>query len=157
MTKLKSEFLAKYHNETGIKSVTLAFALGSRSGCEPAWGGELPIDEPTILENIKEFQELGGEVILATGGAMGPYLENSCSTSRKLANAYEKALKIIGTNHLDIDIGMSIVLCCRGVKYSTTSNHFRGSSQSRFDDQSTEKIASTTIESDHFIHHDGPR
>ncbi|CAG7832947.1 unnamed protein product [Allacma fusca] len=86
------------------KSFTLAFALGSHAGCVPMWGGMVPLDDPQIIAGIRELQRQGGEFIVATGGAMGPYLEHFCQTSDDLFNAYKTILDTVGTDHLDIDV-----------------------------------------------------
>ncbi|WP_203863777.1 chitinase, partial [Planobispora rosea] len=93
---------------TGVKNYTLAFALGDSSGCNPAWGGTIPINEPRIINDVKALQAQGGQVIVATGGAMGPYLEHVCGTSAALLGAYKKVLDTVGTNHLDVDVEASI-------------------------------------------------
>lgn len=93
---------------TGVKTYTLAFALGDSSGCNPAWGGTIPINDARIINDIKALQAQGGQVIVASGGAMGPYLEHSCGTTAALVAAYKKVLDTVGTNHLDIDIEASI-------------------------------------------------
>ena len=63
--------------KTGQKDFTLAFALGGIEGCVPTWGAQFPIDDPIILAPIKAMIAQGGQMILATGGAAGPYLEVS--------------------------------------------------------------------------------
>ncbi|GAA3098551.1 fibronectin type III domain-containing protein [Streptosporangium carneum] len=93
---------------TGVKNYTLAFALGDSSGCNPAWGGTIPLDEPRIINDVKALQAQGGQVIVATGGAQGPYLEHTCGTSAALLAAYKKVLDTVGTNHLDIDVEATI-------------------------------------------------
>ncbi|WP_394825344.1 chitinase [Pendulispora albinea] len=93
---------------TGQKFFTLAFVLGSSTGCDPKWGGVIDLNEPRIVNQIKELRALGGDVIIASGGALSPYLENLCSTSAALAAAYRKVLDATGSNHLDIDVEASI-------------------------------------------------
>ncbi|MFF0573358.1 carbohydrate binding domain-containing protein [Streptosporangium saharense] len=95
-------------NATGVKNYTLAFALGDSSGCNPAWGGTIPVDEPRIINDVRALQAQGGQVIVATGGAQGPYLEHTCGTSAALLTAYKKVLDTVGTNHLDVDVEASI-------------------------------------------------
>jgi len=90
--------------KTGQKDFTLAFALGSHEGCVPKWGAMNDIDDPTILTRIKEVQSAGGQMVVATGGAMGPYLEHLCGTSDALTEAYLRILDVVGTNHLDVDV-----------------------------------------------------
>ncbi|MER7206516.1 fibronectin type III domain-containing protein [Streptosporangium sp. NPDC000239] len=100
--------LVSASNATGVKNYTLAFALGDSTGCNPAWGGTIPIDEPRIINDVKALQAKGGQVIVATGGAQGPYLEHTCGTSAALLTAYKKVLDTVGTNHLDVDVEASI-------------------------------------------------
>ena len=51
---------------------------------------------------------MGGDVIIATGGALGPYLEHVCGSASALAGAYRKVLDATGSNHLDVDVEASI-------------------------------------------------
>lgn len=104
-TRMSENFLVDLHRKTGLKSITLAFVLGTGYGCTPSWGGESTLNDPKILNGVKAFKKLGGDVIVATGGAMGPYLEATCSSADQLAEAYKKALNIVESTHLDIDIG----------------------------------------------------
>jgi len=48
------------------------------------WGAEFQIDDPQILDPIKAVQKMGGQMIIATGGALGPYLEHLVSTNSNL-------------------------------------------------------------------------
>ncbi|WP_214326096.1 carbohydrate binding domain-containing protein [Nonomuraea sediminis] len=95
-------------NATGVKTYTLAFALGDSTGCNPAWGGTIPIDDPRIINDVKALQAQGGQVVVASGGAQGPYLEHNCGTTASLLAAYKKVLDTVGTNHLDVDVEASI-------------------------------------------------
>ena len=72
------------------------------------WGGEIAIDDSKIINEIREFRAAGGDVIISTGGALGPYLESSCGSASALANAYKRVLAVTGSTHLDIDIESSI-------------------------------------------------
>ncbi|NUW46765.1 carbohydrate binding domain-containing protein [Nonomuraea rhodomycinica] len=100
--------LAGAASATGVKNYTLAFVLGSSTGCDPAWGGTLPLADARIIGDVKALQAQGGQVIVASGGAMGPYLEHTCGTSAALLAAYKKVLDTVGTNHLDVDVEASI-------------------------------------------------
>jgi chitinase len=100
--------LAEVARATGQKTFTLAFALGSTAGCEPAWGGTIPLNDARIINDVKALRALGGDVIVATGGAAGPYLESLCGSVSALAGAYKKILDTVGTRHLDIDIEASV-------------------------------------------------
>lgn len=108
-TRMPNEnYLVDLHRETGLNSVTLAFVLGTGYGCTPSWGGESTLQDSRIINAVKAFKNVGGDVIVATGGAMGPYLEATCSSPDQLADAYKKALDIVDSTHLDIDIEASI-------------------------------------------------
>ncbi|ADD44043.1 chitinase [Stackebrandtia nassauensis] len=93
---------------TGQKYFTLAFVLGSHAGCAPAWGGTIDLDEPSIINQINQLRGMGGDVIIASGGALGPYLEHSCGSATALYDAYVKVLNATGSNHLDVDVEASI-------------------------------------------------
>ncbi len=103
-----SPSLASVHSATGQKYFTLAFALGDSTGCNPAWGGTIAINDSRIVNDVHALQAAGGQVIVATGGALGPYLEQNCSTTASLLAAYEKVLDTVGTNYLDVDVEASI-------------------------------------------------
>lgn len=91
-------------NDTGVNQFTLAFALASPAGCAPAWGGSLPIDDPGLLAEVAALRKAGGDIAVATGGALGTYLETVCSSPDELADAYATLLDTYGTNRLDVDI-----------------------------------------------------
>ncbi|GAA4028491.1 hypothetical protein GCM10022247_61830 [Allokutzneria multivorans] len=93
---------------TGVKHFTLAFALGSHAGCDPKWGGTIDLTEPRIINQIRELKAMGGDVVIATGGALGPYLEHVCGTASALAGAYRKILDATGATHIDVDVEAAI-------------------------------------------------
>lgn len=100
--------LLQYKQQLGVRAFSLAFAIGGTGGCSPMWGGQIAIDNPKIINQIREFRAAGGDVIVSTGGALGPYLESSCGSAGALANAYKRVLSVTGSTHLDIDIESSI-------------------------------------------------
>ena len=99
---VKQPDLADVAKQAGLKHVNLAFALANNGACDPAWGGNQPID--ALKPQIDAFRAAGGSVSAATGGAVGNYLENACATAADLAGAYTKLLDATGTNLLDVDI-----------------------------------------------------
>ena len=103
---VKQPDLAAVAKQTGLKHVNLAFALSDNGACEPAWGGTQPVD--ALKAQIDAFKAAGGSVSVATGGAVGSYLENACGSPADLAGAYEKLLDAAGTNLLDVDIETGI-------------------------------------------------
>ncbi|CAG2123050.1 unnamed protein product, partial [Medioppia subpectinata] len=94
VTAAKDFKLVDLKNKYGVKAVSLAFALGGTAGCVPMWGGQTPIDNPNIINEIKAFRAAGGDVIVSTGGALNPYLETSCGSPAALAAAYQRALSV---------------------------------------------------------------
>ena len=100
--------LVEYSQKTGIKGFTLAFATGGTAVCTPMWGGKEKLNDEKIMKQINDFKKNGGQVIVALGGAMGPYLEQSCGSVDDLAKAYKQILDTVGTDHLDLDIEASI-------------------------------------------------
>jgi chitinase len=94
--------LAAVAKQTGLRHVTLAFALAGKGGCEPAWGGTRSAG--AFAAEIAAFRAAGGDVSVATGGAQGRYLENACATAADLAGAYGKLLDATGSTHLDVDV-----------------------------------------------------
>ncbi|SFQ20442.1 chitinase [Amycolatopsis arida] len=89
---------------TGHRVFTLAFVLGDHSGCNPSWGGTIPLTDSRIIDDIRGLRAMGGQVVVATGGAVGPYLEHNCRDAASLTAAYRKILDTVGTNHLDVDV-----------------------------------------------------
>jgi chitinase len=95
-------------NATGQKVFTLAFVLADSTGCHPSWGGTIPLDDPRIVGDIEALRAMGGDVIVATGGAAGPYLEYTCGSADALAAAYREILDVTGATHLDVDVEATI-------------------------------------------------
>ena len=95
-------------NATGQKHFTLAFALADSTGCNPSWGGTVPLNDARVIGSVNDLKGVGGDVTVATGGAAGPYLENTCGSTAALLSAYEKALDAVGSNRLDVDVEASI-------------------------------------------------
>jgi chitinase len=99
-----SNNLTQIYTKTGQKDFTLAFVLGSTNGCDPKWGAERELNDTEIIDDIRAVQEKGGQMIVALGGAIGPYLEHLCTSVESLASAYKNILDVVKTNHLDIDV-----------------------------------------------------
>jgi chitinase len=105
---MPSPSLVDVANATGQKVFTLAFVLADSTGCNPSWGGTIPLDDARIIGDIQALKAMGGDVIVATGGAAGPYLEYTCGSADALAGAYRKILDAIGATHLDVDVEATI-------------------------------------------------
>jgi hypothetical protein len=108
---LKSVFnLKEISTKTGVKALKLAFALSKSVGCEPSWGLNIPINDTSIIDQIKAFHAIGGEVIVSTGKAKDRKLETNCVPSLMLKNAYKQVLDAVESRHLDISVDESIPL-----------------------------------------------
>src|ERR1044072_7551748 len=55
-------------NATGQKVFTLAFVLADSTGCNPSWGGTIPLDDARILGDIHALRAMGGEGVVGRGG-----------------------------------------------------------------------------------------
>ncbi|MGD9986935.1 carbohydrate-binding protein CenC [Pseudonocardia sp.] len=84
--------------------VALAFGLATDGDCAPSWGGLVAVDDPALLAQLDRLRDRGGRVTAATGGATGEYLENACTTSTDLADAYGTLLDAVRSTRLDVDI-----------------------------------------------------
>jgi len=98
--------LSAMAEQTGLKHVVLSFVLAKGNACDPAWSGTEPLD--SLKADIDLFRAAGGSVTIATGGADGAYVENTCGSAADLAAAYTKVLDATGTNLLDIDIEQDV-------------------------------------------------
>ena len=100
--------MASVASATGQKHFTAAFVIGSAAGCVPTWGGSIPLTEARIRNDINAIKAQGGDVTIAFGGAVGPYLEHVCGTQAQLASAYKQVIDTLGITHLDIDIEATV-------------------------------------------------
>ncbi|HEX4723093.1 MAG TPA: chitinase, partial [Pseudonocardiaceae bacterium] len=93
---------------TGQKYFTLAFILGDSAGCDPSWGGTIPLTDPGIMSQISALRAMGGDVAVSFGGAQGPYLNQTCSGQAPLAAAIEKVIDTLGVHHIDFDVEAAV-------------------------------------------------
>lgn len=100
--------LSEIATTTGQQDYVLAFVLARESSCTPSWGGVKALDDATLLQEIMDLKAAGGTVTVATGGANGTYLENTCTDAEALAAAYGSILDTVGTNSLDVDVEQDI-------------------------------------------------
>jgi chitinase len=92
-------------DSTGHADVVLAFVLAGADGsCAPTWGGTTPLADPAVMARVAGLKSRGGTVTVSSGGALGDYLEKACPGAPSLARAYGKALDVVGTDHLDVDV-----------------------------------------------------
>jgi hypothetical protein len=100
--------MASVASTTGHRYFTTAFIIGSAAGCVPTWGGTIALTEARIVNDINAIKASGGDVTVAFGGAVGPYLEHVCGTQASLANAYKQVIDTLHISHIDVDIEASV-------------------------------------------------
>ena len=87
--------LDRVQAETGQDFFTLA-SVSSLDGCKPAWNGVVPLGGDRYMEQIEGVRALGGDVIVAFGGAQGPDLAASCPSAVALRDAYQEVIDDYG-------------------------------------------------------------
>ncbi|HET8661343.1 MAG TPA: fibronectin type III domain-containing protein [Micromonosporaceae bacterium] len=105
---MPSPSMASVANATGHRFFTTAFIIGSAAGCVPSWGGTIPLTEPRIVNDINAVKGMGGNVAVAFGGAVGPYLEHVCGSQAQLVAAYKQVIDTLGITRIDIDIEATV-------------------------------------------------
>jgi hypothetical protein len=91
-------------NATSVsKYSTLAFVL-SNGTCQAVWNGVTPIGPGTILSNITSLRSIGGDAIVAFGGASGNELAQSCTNISSLQAQYQAVIDAYSFTHIDFDI-----------------------------------------------------
>jgi chitinase len=87
------------------KFYTLAFILGR--GCSASWFGAFPLDTAEAdawRTRINELRGVGGDVIIAFGGAAAPELANVCPDVSSLQREYQAVINKYGLKYMDMDI-----------------------------------------------------
>ncbi|MFC4004948.1 carbohydrate-binding protein CenC [Prauserella oleivorans] len=100
--------LARAAERTPLRRFVLAFLLSHQSRCEPVWNTGRPLADAHVLAEARALRATGAAVTVASGGASGTYLENTCATAGELADAYVRALDRTGADWLDVDIETGI-------------------------------------------------
>jgi hypothetical protein len=109
MARYPVHLLAVTAEETGVRYFTLAFILSNGDGkCEAAWSGITPIDSSYIynflIPDLEALREMGGDVIVAFGGAGGTELAQACTDVDSLVAAYQHVIDTYDLTYLDFDI-----------------------------------------------------
>jgi endoglucanase len=87
----------------GIKHFSLAFIV-SGGGCNAAWGGVTPLNDPFITGSLANLRAAGGDAIVSFGGEAGQELAATCSTPEQLAAQYQAVINQYGIRELDFDV-----------------------------------------------------
>lgn len=93
---------------TGVQRAVLSFVLATGGTCTPSWGGIRPLDDPALQAQEAALRERGVDLVVASGGAEGEYLEQACESPEALAGAYRAALDATGARSLDVDVESGI-------------------------------------------------
>ncbi|HEX5406377.1 MAG TPA: carbohydrate-binding protein CenC [Pseudonocardiaceae bacterium] len=96
--------LAATRAATGQGWYILSFVLADHGKCAPSWGGIRAVGDSKLVKQVRDLRAAGGTVSVASGGALGAYLENTCTDATSLAAAYSTALDAVGSDRLDVDI-----------------------------------------------------
>lgn len=90
---------------SGQQRYVLSFVLAKSAGdCTPTWGGAKPLTDPVLLGEVAALHQVGGRVRVASGGALGTYLESSCPNANALADAYTSAVDVAGADEFEVDV-----------------------------------------------------
>jgi hypothetical protein len=116
MSLTQDEQLETIQQQSGIHGITLAFLVGTGSGCSLGWGGlggTLPTDTlsdgTTIQSHVQNLQAAGIEVIISMGGANGADITSSCTSASSLQSAYQQVINQYHVSMLDFDIEGSLI------------------------------------------------
>jgi len=108
--------LETIQQQSGIHGVTLAFLVGTGSGCSLGWGGlgsTLPTDTlsdgTTIQSHVQNLQAAGVEVLISMGGANGADVTPSCTSVSGLQSAYQEVINRYHVTALDFDIEGALI------------------------------------------------
>jgi chitinase len=100
--------LARAVREGSAQRFVLAFVLAKDGKCDPVWTTGRPLNDPSLLAEIAAARDLGATVTVASGGAVGTYLENRCESAEELAQAYRTTLEVTGADRLDLDVEQDV-------------------------------------------------
>lgn len=101
--------LSGFRTGGGVEHVSLGFVTADQgTGCKPTWGGysEYPAFGKGAyqVDQVKSFQQAGGDVVVSFGGAAGTELATACKSVGALTAAYRKAISAYHADHVDFDI-----------------------------------------------------
>jgi len=123
MSLYKSQNLTQIVQESGVEDITLAFMLNSGAD-QIGWGGMGTIQNDglpagsSMLEQIEAVQQMGVNVRVSFGGAMGSEPALQFSSADALADAYQSVIDRYHVNSLDFDIE-------GGAIANSAANHLR--------------------------------
>ncbi|RQG99208.1 hypothetical protein [Natrarchaeobius oligotrophus] len=104
MTTAPDDGPSKWSDLAETPYLHLAFVLGTGDGT-PAWDGDpdYVVGESKLDDQIENFRDDGGEVVISYGGAIGNYLVSDYDDPDELADAFEFVVDEYGSPYIDID------------------------------------------------------
>lgn len=90
--------LAGIARDSGHKFFSLGFVNGT-GNCQPIWS----TDDATLRRNVASLREMGGDVIVSTGGWNADDLVRRCANGAAAAAAYQQVLDAYASDYLDLD------------------------------------------------------
>ena len=111
MSLTADEQIETIQSQSGLQAFTLAFIVGTGTGCSMGWGGvggTLPTDTlpngTTIASHVANLQAAGVQFIVSFGGANGSDISSSCTSASQLQAAYQQVINQYHVTMLDFDI-----------------------------------------------------
>jgi hypothetical protein len=104
MTLYDDPGLAAVQRSTNARLLSLGFVIGTRSRCQPTWGGIRPLGSRLIRREVGAVRATGSDVVVSFGGQQGPDLSQVCRTPARLFAAYRAATQIYGARRVDFDL-----------------------------------------------------
>ena len=106
-TSYPSFDMVKCAKATGQKFFTLGFIVDKNG--EPTWGTYYNLSDNWFMDQIGPLREMGGDVIISSGGAANTESADAITDINKLVGAYQKVVDAYSLKMLDFDIeGASI-------------------------------------------------
>ena len=97
--------LAQVAAASGQTHYVFAFVLASGSACQPAWDGTVPLAQDSAIKaKIDGARALGGDVVVAFGGALGTKLAQVCADATATAAAMQQVIARYSLKAIDLDI-----------------------------------------------------
>jgi hypothetical protein len=101
--------LSDFRTGGGVEHVSLGFVTAEGgTACKPTWGGYSEYaasgKDAYQLDQVKSFQQAGGDVVVSFGGQAGTELATVCKSVGALSAAYRKAISAYHADHVDFDV-----------------------------------------------------
>ncbi|WDV46707.1 chitinase [Clostridiaceae bacterium M8S5] len=90
---------------TNLPYYNLSYVVSENSTtCKPCWNGSLDINDESVIKQIKEIRNMGGDVMVSFGGYANTPIWATAPDSKALRKQYEMFIKAYKLTHINIDI-----------------------------------------------------